>query len=175
MSNNNYVWLHNEPGPKILKEALKILGTKEVVGTGNNPEILRWAKELNLENVYKADSIPWCGLAIAYVVKQAGYTPVAGPLWALNWNKFGAKVDEAQLGDILTFTRKGGGHVGIYVGEDNQYYHVLGGNQNDEFNIMRISKSRLSNIRRPIFKIGKPKNVRKIYLNAVGEISKNEA
>ena len=34
-----------------------------------------------------------------------------------------------MLGDILTFKRNGGGHVGLYVGEDKDCYHVLGGNQ----------------------------------------------
>jgi hypothetical protein len=56
----------------------------------------------------------------------------------LNWNGFN-KEKTMMLG-VLTFKRKGGGHVGIYVGEDSKCYHVLGGNQSNM--TIRIEKSR---------------------------------
>jgi cell wall-associated NlpC family hydrolase len=36
-----------------------------------------------------------------------------------------------MLGDVLVFRRGGGGHVALYVGEDEEAFHVLGGNQAD--------------------------------------------
>jgi hypothetical protein len=42
------------------------------------------------------------------------------------------------------FTRSGGGHVGLYVGEDATHYHVLGGNQANLVSIMRLAKGRLA-------------------------------
>lgn len=171
----SYSYLSTEKSPKLLVEAVKLLGTKEVVGKTHNPVIMGWAKELGLSKVYTADEIPWCGLAIAYAVHKAGLEVVAKPLWALNWAKFGTKVTTPMLGDILTFKRDGGGHVGIYVGEDKDCYHVLGGNQGNAMSVTRIVKSRLYQARRTAWKIAQPANVRVVLLDAKGAISKNEA
>lgn len=144
----SYDFLKSETSPKLLVEAVKLLETKEVVGKVHNPVILGWAKEVGLSKVYTADEIPWCGLAIAYACHQAGVEVVDKPLWALSWANYGTKVSEPMLGDILTFKRDGGGHVGIYVGEDKECYHVLGGNQGNAMSVTRIVKSRLYQARR---------------------------
>lgn len=170
----SYDFLKNEKAPKVIVEAMKHYGVKEIVGKQHNPVIMNWAKELGLSNVYNADEIPWCGLFVAYVVKSAGYDVVASPLWALNWGKFGNASDVPKLGDILTFKRDGGGHVGFYVGEDKDCYHVLGGNQGNAVNVTRILKSRLQKARRSPWKIAQPSNVRVIKLQANGKISENE-
>lgn len=171
----SYDFLKSETSPKLLVEAVKLLGTKEVVGKQHNPVILGWAKELGLQKVYTADEIPWCGLAIAYAAHKAGLEVVDKPLWALSWAKWGTEVKEPMLGDILTFKRDGGGHVGIYVGEDKDCYHVLGGNQGNAMSVSRIVKSRLYQARRTKWKVAQPANVRKVILSAKGAISQNEA
>jgi uncharacterized protein (TIGR02594 family) len=172
---NIYQWLKSEKSPKILIEALKLLGIKEVPGAGDNIEILKWAESLGLEKDYRKDDIPWCGLFVAYVVHQAGFEPVQKPLWARNWANFGTKETFAMLGDILVFVRDGGGHVGIYVGEDKTAYHVLGGNQSDMVCITRIRKERCVAIRRTPWKIAQPDNIRVIKLEGTGALSVNEA
>ena len=68
---------------------------------------------------------------------------------------------------------KGGGHVGLYIADDESCYHVLGGNQSNQVNIIRIAKDRLVAIRRPIYNI-QPENVRRIEMAATGELSANE-
>ena len=176
----NYRYLLEESAPKILLSALKFYGVTEIPGPESNDIIMSWAKELGLERVYTNDDIAWCGLFVAKVVHDAGYDPVSGPLWALNWKKFEGPSKEAGLGDILVFVRKlanGGtaGHVGIYVGEDEEAYHVLGGNQSNQVNITRVAKSRLVGIRRPKWKIGQPESVRPIHLSKSGKLSENEA
>jgi uncharacterized protein (TIGR02594 family) len=171
----SYDFLKSETSPKLLVEAVKLLGTKEVVGKQHNPVILGWAKEVGLQKVYTADEIPWCGLAIAYACHKAGVEVVDKPLWALSWANYGTKVSEPMLGDILTFKRDGGGHVGIYVGEDKDCYHVLGGNQGNAMSVSRIVKSRLYQARRTKWKVAQPANVRKVILSAKGAISQNEA
>jgi uncharacterized protein (TIGR02594 family) len=171
----SYDWLKDEKSPRILVQAVKQLGVKEIVGKAHNPVILGWAKELGLSKVYTNDEIPWCGLFIAYCAKAAGLEVVERPLWALNWNKFGNRVSEPMLGDVLTFKRNGGGHVGIYVGEDDTHYHVLGGNQNNSVSVSRIAKSRLNQARRTAWKVAQPANVRKVKLEAKGVITTNEA
>lgn len=170
-----YAWLADEPGPRLLTVALSLYGTAEKPGPGNNPSILAWAKEVGLDKVYKQDSIAWCGLFMAYTALQAGWEPPLNPLGARNWQAFGVKAEEPMLGDVLVFSRKGGGHVGIYVGEDDTAFHVLGGNQSDMVNIKRVARSRLLQARRCKWKIAQPGNVRVVKLGASGSLSQNEA
>jgi uncharacterized protein (TIGR02594 family) len=173
---SRYGWLAREPGPKMIVEALKLFGMMETPGSANNPTIIAWAKEVGGEvaDVYKADSIPWCGLFMAVVAKRAGKELPRHPLWALSWSAFGAKTDAPALGDVLVFSRNGGGHVGLYVGEDSSAFHVLGGNQSDRVCITRVAKARLYAARRPLYRI-QPANVRPIHLDATGSLSLNEA
>ena len=174
----NYDYLKKEKSPQILVQAMALIGTKEIVGTINSKTIMGWAKEIGIEKIYVNDEIAWCGLFMSYVCHkakvEAGITPKEG-LWALNWNKFGTVQKVAMLGDILTFKRNGGGHVGIYVGEDDTCYHVLGGNQSNMVNITRIEKTRCAGIRRTPWKIAQPDSVRAVAVNSSGFISKNEA
>jgi uncharacterized protein (TIGR02594 family) len=170
-----YQWLELEPGPKMLLVALELYGTKEIVGKDDNPMILSWAKELGLDSIFRADETAWCGLFVGICAKRSGWDVVKDPLWALNWGNFGQQVPEPMLGDILTFKRPGGGHVGIYIGEDGKCYHVLGGNQGNAVSITRIEKVRLQKAARPIWKISQPTNVRKIVVSSAGVISTNEA
>lgn len=177
-----YQWLDKEPGPKMLLEGLSHYGCLECKDKNNNPEIIKWAKEIGgkVADVYLADEIPWCGLFMSICAKRAGYELPKDPLWALNWGTFGTQQTVAMLGDVLTFVRKTStgstaGHVAMYVGEDDTAYHTLGGNQSDCVCITRMPKSRLYAIRRADFKIGQPKNVRKIILASTGKLSVNEA
>ena len=174
---SQYKWLKNEPAPKMLLEALRHFGTQEFKGDLDNPIILGWAKELGGETAefYKHDSIPWCGLFMGIVAKRSGYEPPKYPLLALNWASFGTPVKLAKLGYVLVFMRNGGGHVGLYVGEDKFAYHVLGGNQHDMVDISRIDKRRLYSINRPNYKIKEPANVRQIFLSEKGIISTDES
>jgi cell wall-associated NlpC family hydrolase len=80
-----------------------------------------------------------------------------------------------MLGDLLVFSRKGGGHVGIYVGETGAFYHVFGANQGDQVNIRMIPKARCIAVRRPAWKIAQPDNVRVIKLTRGGVVSISEA
>lgn len=178
-----YAWLEREPGPKMLREALKLYGTVELAGAADSPTIMGWARETGVRG-YTADSVPWCGLFMAVVAKRAGKPVPKRPLWALNWGTWGEDGGQPELGDVLTFIRhimvgKGpgwrvGGHVGFYVGEDDACYHVLGGNQRDAVSITRIDKDRLRACRQPVYK-RKPPNVRPIILRPDGAVSTNEA
>lgn len=171
----HYAWLADEPGPRILVEALKTYGTIETPGPGDNPSILAWAKVTGLDRVYRDDATAWCGLWMAYVALQAGWEPPLNPLWARNWVAWGTGQKAGALGDVLVFARGKGGHVGMYVGEDAQAFHVLGGNQSDQVMVKRIAKNRLLGIRRCPWRINQPQTVRPVVLAASGSLSTNEA
>jgi uncharacterized protein (TIGR02594 family) len=170
-----YQWLAREPGPRMIVEALKLFGTLEGKGATNNLTIFAWAQEVggDVADVYKADSIPWCGLFMAVVAKRADKVPPPHPLWALSWAAFGQKIDKPMLGDVLVFTRAGGGHVALYVGEDDDCFHILGGNQSDQVCIVRKPKAQLYAARRPSYRV-QPANVRRVMLAATGELSLKE-
>jgi uncharacterized protein (TIGR02594 family) len=174
----NYDWLKDEKAPRILVEAVKLIGTREIPGPRSNPVILEWAKEIGgpVARWYDDDDEAWCGLFMAVCIQRAGYEPPKGfdSIRALRYAFWGDDAPVPMLGDALVFNRNGGGHVGLYVGEDADAYHVLGGNQNNAVNVSRLAKHRLFASRRTAFKIGKPKNVRKIFLNSSGELSHNE-
>jgi uncharacterized protein (TIGR02594 family) len=174
-----YNYLNTVPGqPWLIREALKEYGTKEIVGPKHNKSIMEWADEIGgwEGTYYDKDEIPWCGLFVAIICKRAKKDIAKGFLGAKNWNKWGNEVNvgEEGLGDVLVFSRNGGGHVGFYVAEDTTHYHVLGGNQSNSVNITRIDKTRLFGIRRAEYNI-QPTGVIKVILDADGIISTNES
>lgn len=166
--------------PKALKAAFAEIGTLETPGPKSNPKIMGWADEVGakLGIKYSDDSVPWCGLFVGVCIKRAGYVPPNICVRAREWEKFGNPIPVGQglRGDVVVFTRAGGGHVGFIVGEspDGKYYYVLGGNQSDAVNIKMFDKSRVTAVRRPPYK-NAPKNVRRISIGKAGEISHNEA
>lgn len=177
-----YQWLTSLKGlPKTISLALAEFGVAEVVGKGSNRTIIAWRDELNQAGAkitgYSDDDIPWCGLFAAIItyrrMKNAAEV-VKEPLWAQNWSKYGVKSPKASLGDVLVFKRPSGGHVGFYVGEDSEAYHVLGGNQSNKVCITRVLKSRCIAVRRPPY-MTVPAAVKPYHLSAAGGISKNEA
>lgn len=173
---SKYSWLSQEAGPKILLEALKHFGLLEHKGADNNPDIMSWAKQLNI-SWYKNDATAWCGLFVGICAKRAGFPHDPNQLLAaLSWAKWGTAVKkgEESLGDVLVFKRDGGGHVGFYVGENDKAYLVLGGNQSDSVTLSWIAKDRLVACRRCTWKTSQPENVRKIKLNDSGTLSTNE-
>ena len=164
-----------EPAWRI--EARHFMGMKEIAGAKSNPTIISWAQKLGgwIKGFYSNDDIPWCGLFIAHCIGETLPTEhlPANPLGALNWSTFGKQLKAPLLGAILTFHRTGGGHVGMYVGEDSAAYHVLGGNQGNSVSITRIEKARLEDVRWP--STGEAPAGGRVYLTVNGELSKNEA
>lgn len=174
-----YEWLLQEPGPKMITEALKIYGTKEIAGKQHNQIILGWADELGIGSIVDDDEQAWCGLAHAYVAYKAGKSlaPLKGwdLLRALQWKRWGVHVDVPMFGDSLIFRRGAGmGHVGLYVFETKLTYGCMGGNSGNQYKIVEIAKDRLDEARRPLYNI-QPANVRRIFVNSSGELSENEA
>jgi uncharacterized protein (TIGR02594 family) len=174
-----FLWLADEDGPRVLKEMLKLYGTIETPGPGNNPLILRWAEAVGLGHVYRSDETPWCGLTMSYACAQAGYdyAPRGNALWARNWLAWGNSVPlgKEMLGDILVFQRGNAGHVALCVGETATHFWILGGNQNDSVNIKSKAKADLLSGRRCAWRVNQPDNIRKVFMLANGQRTSNEA
>jgi uncharacterized protein (TIGR02594 family) len=177
----NLQWLAKETAPRLLVTARALYGTRETKGGQHNPVIMGWAKELGgvIEAAYTADEIPWCALFMSWCCHKAGldYPKGYDGLRAKSFATWGNEVlGDAMLGDVLVFERPGGGHVGLYVGEDTEgYYHVWGGNQDDMVGVIRLKKKRCIAVRRTPWKIAQPPNVRRIMLAPSGAVSTNEA
>lgn len=137
-----------------LEEAKHLVGTKEVLGQGSNPEILTWAEKLDL--LYKDDDVPWCGLFVAHCIGMTLPEEVlpGNPLGARQWERFG-DATEPRLGSVMVFWRvspaSGKGHVGFYLGEDADMsaFQILGGNQSNRVCLTWIGKDRLVGARWP--------------------------
>ncbi|MFN3706515.1 MAG: TIGR02594 family protein [Thermoflexales bacterium] len=158
--------------PRWLQIARSYIGVKEVPGPRHNSTIVSWL--VSLRAWWRDDETPWCGVFVAHCLREAGITDLP-EYWmrALAWAPWGANLRASHVapGAILVFSRQGGGHVGFYVGEDASFYHVLGGNQRNMVNIMKIAKARCVAIRWPK---GEPVVGGPVFLTG-GEVSTNEA
>lgn len=133
--------------------AYNLIGTQEQPGRGSNQAIMGWAEELELTS-YDDDDIPWCGLFVAHCI--GSQLPEEGlptnPLGARKWKNFGYEVSP-RFGAVMVFWRGSPsgwkGHVGFYWAEDDDAYHILGGNQSNTVSVTRISKHRLLTARWP--------------------------
>lgn len=155
--------------------AASLIGTKEIVGPKHNQTILGWAKALGRKVgiVYNNDELAWCGVFAGEVMRNAGFVVPDICVRASEWNKFGVGINGPSFGCIMVFSRKGGGHVGFYVSEDETSYHILGGNQSNGVNITKIAKDRFTGARWPAGK-NLPKTGR-VYKKFDGKLSINEA
>ncbi len=135
-----------------LNEALRLVGTREVLGSRNNPVILDWADDLDLH--YSGDDIPWCGLFVAHCISSTLTEEVLpeNPLGARQWATFGNPTTP-RVGAIVVFWRDSPtastGHVGFYIGENNDSYRILGGNQQNTVCITWINRDRFLTARWP--------------------------
>lgn len=183
-----YRWLAGEPGPRMVREGVRLHGTVEMAGAASNSTIDGWMAEMRAAGLATeygrlafTDQVPWCGLFMAVVAVRADperrpeRMPPPTFLWARSWARWGKPALAPMLGDVLVFRRPGGGgHVGIYVAEDATAFHVLGGNQSDAVSIARLARSRVIAVRRPAYR-RQPANVRRIFVPASGALSTNEA
>lgn len=180
-----YAYLRADPvAPLMVQKALDLYGVTELSGVPNNPVIVAWADEIAeacggayanwAADWFNADSIPWCGLFVAVCAVRSAQgrrdrLPLHKYLSALEWKAWGVAVavKDAVVGDIMISQRKGGGHVAIIVGEDATHFHILGGNQSDQVNIVRKAKAEVVAVRRPPY-LSRPAGARKVMLTPSG-------
>ncbi len=161
-----------------MAEADNLSGTEEVLGSGNNPVILDWAKDLDIR--YPGDDVPWCGLFVAHCIgaTMPGEVLPTNPLGARAWAVFG-DATEPRVGAVLVFWREspssGKGHVGFYTGENRNAYRILGGNQSNKVGLALIGKDRLLKARWPRTAASLNGGVALVMVDKQGVLSQNEA
>jgi uncharacterized protein (TIGR02594 family) len=122
--------------------ARKKIGLHETI---NNKTLKDWLKS-DGNTLGDPAKNPWCGdfMETVIAITLPDEPMITNPYWALNWKKFGISIDLVALGAVAPFKRPGGGHIGIVVGHETGYFHILGGNQSNAISIMKIDKDRLS-------------------------------
>ena len=177
-----YGWIADiADAPKMIVEGFKLgqLDTTEFPGPKSNPEILALAAEAGLASIYHSDETAWCAVAQTVVCLRAGKEvpfTMYDRMRAVSFLHFGTPVDpdQAMFGDVLIFKRPGGYHVGMYAAEDEVCFHTMGGNESNQYNIVREPKTRILAVRRPHYN-NQPASVKKIIVSPQGAISDNEA
>lgn len=162
--------------PPWLALARQHIGLREIKGPRHEPVIQGWLRRLGA--AWNDDETPWCGTFVAAMLQEAGLPIITRWSSSRAWATYGANLRTTHLapGALLIFWRGSPsswqGHIGFYEGEDATHYHVLGGNQADSVNIMRIAKSRLVASRWPrdVPVLGGP-----VHLSSAGRaVSTNE-
>ncbi|NBN63094.1 TIGR02594 family protein [Microvirga tunisiensis] len=123
--------------------------------------------------------LPWCGDFVETALALALPAEVlhTNPYLARNWLRFGVPLERPSVGAVAVFWRGArtgsSGHVGFYVGEDADHYHILGGNQANMVSVVRIARERLLGFRWPAsmpLPLTGP-----VTLTAEGQVTTNEA
>jgi uncharacterized protein (TIGR02594 family) len=135
----------------LLIEFLKHYGTKEILGSTNNPEIVAMFHEIGYDSV-KDDEVSWCSAAMNYFAMKTGYER-SGQLDARSWLKMPIMVLKPELGDVVILWRdtpdSWKGHVGLYIASDVKDVYILGGNQgNGSINISAYPRDRVLGYRK---------------------------
>lgn len=125
-----------------IKIARSYIGTREIPGAKHNPTIMKWLRKLN--SWINDDETPWCGTFVGAVLQEANRYVIKDFFRALSWLNGGVRLSRPAYGCLVIFYRKGGGHVGFCVGEDNLgRLMILGGNQGNAVNIKPFNKDRV--------------------------------
>lgn len=130
-------------------------GVMEYDGRDAHPRILEYFGTTTIKAT--DDATPWCSAMMNWAVQQLGMTGTDSAASA-SWEKWGEGLKKPADGCIIGFVRQdGSGHVGIYVGEDEYNYKILGGNQANTVKISNFAKTNTDETRRWYFR--KPKTL----------------
>ncbi len=129
-----------------MKYAFSQYGIQEKKGTKNNPEVLKYFKELGYKGKQLKDETGWSSAFVNWVFKMSD-APYTGKLDAKSWLDLGMETNDPQLGDVVIFWREDKkswkGHVGFFINRIGDEIFVLGGNQDNQVNISSYAASKL--------------------------------
>jgi uncharacterized protein (TIGR02594 family) len=145
--------------PSWMTTARHLIGQREVPGPATNGVIAAMLRRLGAW--WNDDETPWCGAIVAtclddhgFPIPKAWYRAKAWITWGRTW---APGPNWPAYGAIAVMDRKGGGHVGFYVGPapagDGQLLahgrppaamvYILGGNQDNQVCVRAYPLSRV--------------------------------
>lgn len=156
--------------PKYIQIARRYLGLREIKGPQHNSVIVGWLRRLRAW--WADDETPWCGVAMAAWMSEAGLPYPKAYYRAMAWKEYGIPCAVPALGAIAVLTRPGGGHVGIVTGvsRDRTKIRMIGGNQGDMVSESWFDAGRVAAYRLPPGGVAFPAPIA-----SVGAMSSSEA
>lgn len=136
--------------PAWLRGAWGELGTREVPGAGDNPDILDYFRDIGTAGVTH-DATPWCAAFLGACLERAGI-PSTRSLLARSYLAWGEPASAERLGSIVVLKRgsdPAAGHVGFLVGISGDDVLLLGGNQGDAVSVARFPRADVLAVRWP--------------------------
>ena len=122
---------HIEP-PNWLAVAVKEIGVQSFQVGSSNPRITAYHDGTSIEGY--DDKVSWCSSFVHWALAQVGIPGTKSAL-ARSWLEWGRALAHPKYGCIAILWREEQaswkGHVGFYLGEDDEYVYLLGGNQLD--------------------------------------------
>lgn len=135
----------------MISVALSQIGIKEIPGSQDNPEVLKYFSEIGFDGEKLKDETAWCSAFVNWVAKKSN-RKYSKKLNARSWLKVGTPTSSPQMGDVAVFWRESPkswkGHVGFFIREERDSVWVLGGNQNNQVCIAPYPKKRLLSYQR---------------------------
>jgi len=135
----------------IVNIALNEYGIKEISGSQDNPEVLKYFNDIGFDGAKLKDETSWCSAFANWVAKEANLA-YSKKLNARSWLQVGTEVTTPEIGDVVIFWRESKtswkGHVGFFIRETTNWIYILGGNQNNQVKISAYQKNRLLGYRR---------------------------
>jgi uncharacterized protein (TIGR02594 family) len=139
-------------GEQPFELAQEFIGTKEVAGTRDNPEIMRWYVDAGHPEI-EHDETPNCAAFVCSMLHRTGFKNPE-TLLARDFLKYGEEIDEPYKGCIVVISRGDvngwQGHVGFYDSDAGSKIKMLGANQGNSVNVMAVDKAKVLGYRKPI-------------------------
>jgi uncharacterized protein (TIGR02594 family) len=134
-----------------MKLAFTQYGVKEIAGSRDNPEVVKYFDDLGFDGSVLKDETAWCSAFANWVCKFSNL-PYSGKLNARSWMEVGNEVVIPEVGDIVVLWRVSKtswkGHVGFYINHDEDYVYLLGGNQGNQVQVSKYGITRVLTYRR---------------------------
>lgn len=133
--------------------ALTQIGVKEIIGIGDNEQIIKYFDDIGFDGKGLKDETAWCSAFVNWICFKHNLC-MSGKLNARSWLTVGQAVEpnDQKLGDIVIFWRVSRsswkGHVAFFIAKRDGYIYVLGGNQGNQVSIRAYTEDRLLSYRR---------------------------
>ncbi len=134
-----------------IAEARRWIGTTEITGHRDNPDIVQFWADVGMPQV-QDDETFWCGAFVGatYVNSGRRHLLPARPGWARDYLTTGVKLDRPAYGCVAVYPRGSGGHVNFIVGKlKDGRLAGLGANQRNQVNISPFDKASVIGYRWP--------------------------